>query len=40
MIVGNLDYKTITVTTADGEVVAVITDKEIVEMEGYKVIAE
>mgnify|MGYP000946986124 CR=1 FL=1 len=40
MEVGDKELESIIITNSDSEVIAIITDKEIVEYEGYKVILE
>jgi hypothetical protein len=40
MQIGKQDYKSIIITDSEGGVIAIVTDDEIVEHDGYKVILE
>ncbi len=38
MIIGNVVYEEIQILTEDNELIASITDKDVIEKEGYKVV--
>lgn len=40
MKIGEENFESIIVTNSDNEVIAIVTDEEIVEVENYKVILE
>lgn len=40
MIIGNEYYESIIITDSEGGVLAIISDEEIIEHEGYKVILD
>lgn len=38
MVISNKDYKEIQIVTNDGELIASITDEDVIEKKGYKVV--
>lgn len=38
MIIGNVEYEEVLLVTEDNELIASVTDKDVIEKEGYKIV--